>query len=128
MEQNACYNILVVDDDKQMATNLADMLKMLNHNVTMAFGPRGALFHLGQMRPDILFLDINMPGIDGLEICRYLRRDPNTAGIPIVVISAHEEPAYKDAAARAGANYYIVKPPMFEDLELALKHIMPSTS
>ncbi len=122
------YQILVVDDDKQMATGIADMLRLLEHNVTIAYGPRGALFQLGHMRPDILFLDVNMPGVDGLEICRYLRRDPATEHIPIVIVSANEEKAYKDAATRAGANYYIVKPPMFEDLEQALKRLIPAST
>jgi CheY-like chemotaxis protein len=74
--------------------------------------------------PDVLMLDVNMPGVDGLEICRYLRRDPTTASVPIIIVSANEEKAHKEAALQAGANYYIVKPAMLEDLEKAIGSVM----
>jgi CheY-like chemotaxis protein len=118
------YNILVVDDDKTTANYLADMLRLLGHRVGVAFGPRGALFTLNKVAPDVLFLDLNMPGVDGLEICRYIRRDPTTSKIPVVIVSAHGEQAHKDAAMMAGANHYIVKPAMIEDLERALIQVM----
>ncbi len=118
------YNILVVDDDKNTANSIADSLRLLGHTVAVAFGPRGALYKLNNVIPDVLFLDINMPGVDGLEICRYLRRDPATASVPIVVVSANSEQAHKDEAFGAGANYYIVKPAMLDDLETALGRVM----
>ncbi len=118
------YNILVVDDDKNTAMYLADLLRLMGHNIVVTFGPRGALLKLGEIVPDVVFLDVNMPGVDGLEICRYIRRDPSTANVPIVIISANEEKAHQTAAFQAGANYYIVKPAMFEDLQKALDRVM----
>jgi CheY-like chemotaxis protein len=118
------YNILVVDDDKDTANSLADSLRLLGHTVAVAFGPRGALYKLNNVIPDALLLDVNMPGVDGLEICRYLRRDPTTAHVPIIVVSANEEKAHQEAALQAGANYYIVKPAMLDDLERALGQVM----
>ncbi len=120
------YNILVVDDDKNTANYLADLLRLLGHTVDVALGPRGALYKLNQSIPDILCLDVNMPGVDGLEICRYIRRDPRTGNMPIIIISANDEKAHKDAAFMAGASYYIVKPAMIEDLEVALAQVMKS--
>jgi CheY-like chemotaxis protein len=122
------YKILVVDDNKANANSLCESLQLLGHEVRVAYGPRGALqqFHAGI--PDVLFLDMNMPIVNGLDICRYLRNQTVTAKMPIVVVSANEEQAYKDAANRAGANYYIVKPAMLEDLERALESVMvPAT-
>jgi CheY-like chemotaxis protein len=118
------YNMLVVDDDKNTANSLADLLRLIGHNVTVSFGPRSALFRLKESIPDLVFLDVNMPGVDGLEICRYIRRDPSTTKVPIVIISAHEEQARQQAAYQAGANYYIVKPAMIEDLEKAIAQVM----
>jgi CheY-like chemotaxis protein len=118
------YNILVVDDDKKTANSLADLLRLLGHTVSVAFGPRSALYQLNNVIPDVLLLDVNMPGVDGLEICRYLRRDPTTAGVPIIIVSANEERAHQEAAIQAGANYYIVKPAMLDDLERALGRVM----
>jgi CheY-like chemotaxis protein len=122
------YNILVVDDDKNTAVYLADLLRLLGHNVSVAFGPRGALYKLNNGMPDMLFLDVNMPGVDGLEICRFLRRDPATANVPVIIVSANDEKAHQDAAFLAGANYYIVKPAMLDDLEKAIAEVMaPAT-
>jgi CheY-like chemotaxis protein len=122
------YNILVIDDDKNTAMYLADLLRLMGHNVTVAFGPRGALYKLSEVVPDVVFLDVNMPGVDGLEICRYLRRDPATADVPVVVVSANEEKAHQEEALLAGANHYIVKPAMFDDLQKALDQVMtPAT-
>src|SRR5258708_23035111 len=122
------YNILVIDDDKTTANYMADQLRLLDHKVAVACGRRGGLFQINHAVPDVLFLDVNMPGVDGLEICRYLRRDPKTAKVPIVVVSANEEKAHQDAAFKAGANYYIVKPAMMDDLEKALAQVMAPAS
>src|SRR5215470_13564554 len=118
------YRILVVDDNKQTAGFLADMLNLLGHNVSLALGSRGAIYRVKQIKPDVIFLDVNMPGVDGLEVCRYLRRDPVTEKLPVVIVSANDEQAHKDAAIAAGANYYIVKPPTIEDIETALMQVM----
>ena len=118
------YNVLIVDDDKKTANYLADMLRLLGHTVSVAIGPRSALNQLGQVIPDVLFLDVNMPGVDGLEICRYLRRDPISANLPIIIVSANEEQAHKQNAYMAGANYYIVKPAMMDDIEQALEIVL----
>ena len=119
------YNILVVDDDKTTADATADMLRLLDHHVTVAYGPRAAMAQIGLATLDIVFLDINMPGVSGIEVCRYLRRDPRLATLPIIVVSANDEKHYKEAAFGAGANGYIVKPAMLEDLEAALRHVKP---
>ncbi|MEP7284129.1 MAG: response regulator [Chloroflexota bacterium] len=117
------YNILVIDDDKATADSLADILRLLNHHVSVAYGPRNAFAQLSESTPDIVFVDTNMPGVDGLEVCRYMRRDPQTANTPIVSFSADGEKAHQDAAFMAGSNYYIVKPVMLEDCEVALGFI-----
>jgi CheY-like chemotaxis protein len=121
------YKAIVIDDDKTTANYLADELRMLGHSVSVAFGPREALSQMLYDIPDVVFLDINMPGIDGIEVTRFLRRDPRTASIPVIAISASEEQVQQDAAHFAGVNYYIVKPAMVEDLEKALQHVMPPT-
>jgi CheY-like chemotaxis protein len=66
-----------------------------------------------------------MPGINGLEVCRYLRRDIRTAQTPIIVISASEQPDDKAAARRAGANDYLVKPILIEVVEHTIAQHRP---
>jgi CheY-like chemotaxis protein len=114
------YNVLVVEDDRRTAQVLAAQIGVLGHTVAVAYGPRMALQQLNEVIPDVIFMDINMPGIDGLEVLRFLRRDPVTAQVPVVMVSAEEQPEIKQAAAEAGANYYIVKPSTLEEIEKAL--------
>jgi CheY-like chemotaxis protein len=118
------YNALVVDDDKTMADCLADLLRLLGHTAVVAPSPRAALHSLMRRIPDVLFLDVNMPGIDGLEVCRYLRREPAIKDLPIIIVSANDGEAHQQAALQAGANFYIVKPAMIEDVESALQQVM----
>ncbi len=120
------YKVLIIDDDKTGADSLADLIRLLGHDVQVAYGPRAAIGQLALVTPDIVFLDINMPGINGLEVCRYLRRDTRTANIPIIVVSANEESAYQEAAAQAGANLYLVKPAMLDDIEKAIAQTKPA--
>jgi CheY-like chemotaxis protein len=79
---------------------------------------------LNEVIPDVIFMDINMPGIDGVEVLRFLRRDPMTVDVPVIIVSAEEQASIKQAALEAGANYYIVKPPTLEEIEKALEEVV----
>ncbi len=122
------YNILIVEDDRQMAESLAAQVAVLNHQPTITYGARAAIQLLLQVIPDVIFMDINMPGVDGLEVLRYLRRDPTTANVPVIIVSAEDQNIARQAALDAGANYYIVKPPMLEDIEKALETVIKADS
>ncbi|MBN1202170.1 MAG: response regulator [Anaerolineae bacterium] len=118
------YNVLIVEDDRQTADSLAAQVGVLGHTVAIAYGPRMAIQHLNQVIPDVIFLDVNMPGVNGLEVLRFLRRDPMTAKVPVVIISAEEVDSIRQQAFEAGANHYLVKPPTLEDIESAIKDVM----
>jgi CheY-like chemotaxis protein len=118
------YNVLIVEDDRQMAQTLASMLDVLGHNVVVCYGPRMAIQQLSGVIPDVIFMDVHMPGVDGLEMVRYLRRDPATAELPVVIVSAEDQESAQTAAKDAGANYYIIKPPMLDDIEKALAEVV----
>jgi len=118
------YNVLIVEDDRTMAESLAAQVRVLGHTVAVALGPRIAMQQLNQVIPDLIFLDINMPGVNGLEIVRFLRRDPTTAKVPVIIVSGEEAEPTMRAAFAAGANDYIVKPAMLEDIEASLARVM----
>ena len=118
------YNVLIVEDDRQMAQSLAAQIGVLGHTVAIAYGPRMALQQLNQVIPDVILMDINMPGLNGLEVLRFLRRDPITANVPVIVVSANDSQEMIHAALRAGANAYIVKPPIIEAIEEALDRVV----
>jgi CheY-like chemotaxis protein len=73
----------------------------------------------------VILLDINMPGIDGLEVCRFLRRDPRTAKIPIIAISAEAQEETVAQARKAGVDAFLTKPIDIDVLEKTLKHVLP---
>jgi CheY-like chemotaxis protein len=123
-DQAVLYNVLVVEDDRRMAQSLAAQIGVLGHTVAISYGPRMALQQLNEVIPDVIFMDIHMPGIDGLEVLRFLRRDPMTMDVPVVIVSAEEQEESKKAALEAGANYYIVKPPTVEEIEKALETVV----
>ena len=118
------YNVLIVEDDRRTAESLAAQVRMLGHTVAIALGPRSALQHLNEVIPDVILMDINMPGVNGLEVLRFLRRDPLTARVPVVIVTAEGSPALKHDAFAAGANAFLLKPPSLENLEKALDHVI----
>ncbi len=117
------YNVLIVEDDPKMAQSLAAMIGVLGHTVGIAYGPRMALKQLNEVIPDVIFLDWNMPGINGLEVLRFLRRDPYTRDVPVVLVSANDSQEEINKALQAGADHYIVKPPSIEEIEAVLEKI-----
>lgn len=118
------YNVLIVEDDHQMAQSLAAQVGVLGHTVAIAYGPRMALQQLSQVVPDVIFMDLSMPGLNGLEVLRFLRRDPTTAAVPVVIVSANDSQEIISAALQAGASEYLIKPPTIEAIAQALDRVV----
>ena len=74
--------------------------------------------------PDVILLDINMPGIDGVEVCRYLRRDPRTEKVPIIAMSSEAQEEIVTQVREAGANDFLAKPIDIDVLERTLNGIL----
>lgn len=103
-------HILVVDDN---ATNLrlaCEVLELEGHHVARAADATEALAMLGEIRPDLILMDIALPGMDGLELTRVLKRRPELAGVPIVALSAFAMKGDEERALGAGCDGYITKP------------------
>ena len=117
---------LVVDDTRIAATTIAQALTLLGYRAEVAYSPRVAIESIFKRVPDVILLDINMPGIDGVEVCRYLRRDPHTEKVPIVAMSSEAEEETVDRVYEAGANAFLAKPIDIDILERALNRILKS--
>jgi CheY-like chemotaxis protein len=113
----AAPDALVIDDHRETADGLSEMLALLGHAVRVALGPRPALEALAQRVPDVIFLDIHMAGLDGVEVCRYIRRDPRTARALIVAISSDTQPDLIHRVRAAGADGFLAKPIDLAELE-----------
>jgi phosphoserine phosphatase RsbU/P len=107
--------ILLVDDAKANLDILVEGLKP-DHKLSLALNGEMALQIAARTPPDLVLLDIMMPGLDGYEVCRRMRQMPETAEVPIMFLSSLEEVQNKTRGFEAGANDYLTKP--FEMLEV----------
>ena len=111
--------VLVVDDDPEIVTFLCTLLELEGLQASVATSATAALEQLRHAQPSLVLLDIAMPGQDGLELCRTLKRDPTTREVPVFVISARPGREVVERALAAGAEVFIRKP--FENHELIEK-------
>jgi DNA-binding response OmpR family regulator len=102
--------ILVVDDDPRLLHIVAMYLGIEGFDVGTASNGEEGLKEVDDHRPDLIILDIMMPGMDGVEACRRIRSNPETADIPILMFSALSGDDDVERARLAGANHLITKP------------------
>ena len=102
--------MLVVDDDPRLLHIVAMYLGIEGYEVAMAANGEDGLAEVGKQRPDLIILDIMMPGMDGIEACRRIRSSPETADIPVLMFSALSGDDDVERARQAGANHLITKP------------------
>ena len=114
-------NIWTVDDDEEMTRAIGLMLKLLDCEVTSFNNVRAAAkkFTAG-IRPDLLLLDINMPEVNGLDMVEFLRRNPDTRDLPIVMLSSEATDVIVDDGMALGADGYVMKPVTIDELEKAM--------
>jgi CheY-like chemotaxis protein len=113
---------LIVDDNRQTADALHQMLDVLGVPSRVAYGSSPAIAILGSgFTPSLICLDVNMPGVDGIEILLYLRREPRLVKIPVIVITSDDQPETRRKVMSGGATALIIKPATIDALEQALK-------
>lgn len=104
------HKILIVDDEPHVLCSLGFVLKRAGYDVIQARTGTEALAVVGQERPDLVFLDVMLPGADGHEVCRRLRAAPELAGTHVIMLTAKGQPADRQQALAAGADDYMTKP------------------
>ena len=115
---------LIIDDNRTTADALGQMLNVLGFNTRVAYGSGAAMTILaGGFTPSFVCLDINMPGVNGLEILAYLRREPRLIPVPVLVITSDDQPETRRKVMKLGANVLIIKPATIDALEDALKKV-----
>jgi two-component system phosphate regulon response regulator PhoB len=102
--------ILVVEDDEDIQELVRFNLSREGHSVTCASSGEAGLAAVRKEAPDLIVLDLMLPGMDGLELCRILRADASTADIPIVIMSAKGEESDVVTGLELGADDYLTKP------------------
>lgn len=114
--------ILVVDDEASIRELLTFNLKKNGYEVTAAADGREALAKVAGM--DLVLLDIMLPEVDGLEVCRRLKADPQTSGIPIIMLTAKTEEIDRVLGLELGADDYVVKPFSMRELLARVKAVL----
>lgn len=102
--------VMIVDDEPSNAELFSMMLEVEGYHTIVVHGTSMAINMLHRERPDLILLDVMMPGVSGLELCRFIRREPGLAQTPVVLISAKSRPEDIQAGLDAGAQVYLVKP------------------
>ena len=102
--------ILVVDDTDAVQLLVSSVLQLGGFRVDLAGSSHEVLDRLEARRPDLILMDVQLPGQDGLSLTRQLKADPATAEIPIIALTAHAMPGDEELALAAGCVGYISKP------------------
>ncbi len=102
--------IVIVEDEVTLAETLADNLKEEGYDVQVSGNGENGLALIRSVLPDLIVLDIMLPDLDGLSVCRLIRRDVNTTHIPIIMLTARGTEVDKIVGLESGADDYIVKP------------------
>jgi phosphate regulon transcriptional regulator PhoB len=116
--------VLVVEDEKDIAELVRYHLEREGFHCLQAGDGPTALRLTRQHRPDLLILDLMLPGLDGLEVCRQLRRDAGTALVPILMLTAKAEEVDRVVGLEVGADDYVVKPFSPRELVARVKAIL----
>ncbi|MEP0869552.1 response regulator [Trichocoleus desertorum AS-A10] len=118
--------ILAVDDDEDNLLLISQVLSLGNYSFITATNGLMALSMAEEQLPDLILLDVMLPDLDGAEIVRCLRRNPETLRIPVIAVTAMARKEDRDRFLEAGCNDYISKPYMVDDLEELIHRYLSS--
>jgi two-component system cell cycle response regulator DivK len=112
--------VLVIEDNAANMTFAVFLLKSVGHDVLTALDAEAGLALARDERPDLILMDIQLPGMDGLEATTQLKRDPTTAGIPVIALTALAMKGDEERIRAAGCDGYIAKPMGYKDFLAAI--------
>jgi len=115
--------ILLVEDEADLANFLKLRLEAAGFEVAIAYDGKNALHEVRRAAPDLVILDLMLPGMDGYRVCRLLKYDAKFSEIPVIIMSAKSDPADKELGEKVGADKYLAKP--FE-ADVLIRHIKES--
>jgi len=116
--------VMIIEDEPEAAELFGEMMRVNGFRVLKMFSSAPAIPMIIQEKPDVIILDIMMPDISGLEVLRYMRREPNLLSIPVIVVSAKSMPGDIKVGLEAGASMYLTKPVGFLELKQAVEQVL----
>jgi len=118
---HAQKTVMIIEDETDAAEMFAEMMRVNGFRVIKMFSSAPAISLIAQEKPDLIILDVMMPDISGLEVVRYMRRDPSLEKIPVIIVSAKSMPNDIKTGLEAGASMYLTKPVGFLELKQAVE-------
>lgn len=116
--------ILVADDDNNVLFLISEILMRQNYEVSQAVNGDQALKEAVALHPDLMVLDIMMPVIDGIEVCRRIKASPETSDIKVIMLTAKTSGKDMEAGMAAGADHYMTKPFRIAELSGKIKELI----
>lgn len=116
--------VLVVDDEIGALTLIGIMLERGGFDVIKAQDAYTAIDVLKASSPDLIIMDVMMPGMNGIDLCRKVREAPETQEVPVIILSARGDAASVEAGISAGANDYLSKPILHHDLITKIRDVL----
>ncbi len=121
---DAQKTVMIIEDEADAAELFAEMMRVNGFRVIKMFASAPAIPMITQEKPDVIILDIMMPDISGVEVLRYMRREPSLSRIPVIVGSAKIMPCDIKTGLEAGASMYLTKTVGFLDLKQAVEQVL----
>lgn len=118
--QNRALHLIITDDDSDDQELFSMAISEISSNIKISLAENGGdLIKKLQEKelPDLIFLDLNMPGMNGIECLMKIRSNPKSAGLPVLIYSTSANPEQIDEAYKYGANYYLQKPCSYRDIQ-----------
>jgi CheY-like chemotaxis protein len=116
--------VLIVDDFQDNREMYAEFLRFSGLRVEEAVNGHDALVKASALLPDLIVMDLSLPGIDGWEATRRLKREPATKHIPVLALTGHALAGYSEGARQAGCDTFITKPCLPEDLLAEIRRML----
>lgn len=122
--KRATHRILVVDDEPEIHAVLGKLLENEGYEVVSTYNAQQALESITDKRPDLILLDIMMPKVSGIELCKLIKSDPATRDILVLIVSARDDQSDRIDGLAHGADDYVSKPFHLRSLARKIEHML----
>ena len=102
--------VLVIEDNLDTVRSLALLLRDMGHEVEYAINGYAGLEVARRFAPDVIILDLGLPGMDGFDVCRRIKRDPELSSVRVIALTGYAQEDYRERALKAGCEQHFVKP------------------
>jgi DNA-binding response OmpR family regulator len=116
--------ILIIEDDSMMADTLASMVDLIGFQSVIFDTSTEALEAMVHVQPDLVLLDVNLPDINGFEVCRQIKNSTTLKRTPVIIVSVESNDQSLQQGQAAGADRYLVKPVGLDEIEVAIRQVL----